>query len=932
MKPLFRLKPQAGGGAGTRASLVGAALARLAPLLGLRLARYEVARSLPLSLLLCLPLLPLLLLLPIAAQAAGNGHEAPFSFDKTPGKLPKSVIPLEYSLLLQPDLEQHMFKGDLTVDIKVIKPVRQIVLNAVDLSIVRATLLGENGVAQALQAKLDPAQETVSFTLAQTLPQILPVGQYRLQLAYRGKITRQPYGLYYDLYPTPSGEKQILATELEPTEARRMLPCWDEPAFRAHFQISIDLPSHFKAYSNTQAAAPEPVPGSNWLRHRFGRTPKMPSYLLVLAAGEFERSVVMQDGVEIGVVTTEGKQGGAPYALSASRRLLRYFNQYFAVPYPLPKLDHIGVPHGFGGAMENWGGIIYTETNLLYEPGKDGPNQQRKIFSVAAHEMAHQWFGNLVTMAWWDNLWLNEGFASWMGSKAMAELNPEWTVALDEHGERDDAMAQDALPQTHAIWQEIKNEAEANDAFDGITYAKGQAFLRMLEQYLGPAEFQQGIRAYLKQHQYSNTTSADLWQALTKASGKPVAPLARAWITQPGFPLISVEQSCRDGVRQIELSQQQFGEAGPGVGKQLWPVPVQFKLGDLPIDTVLLTGKRTQLQRPGCDALLLLDPNDIGFYRVRYAEPLRAKIEQGWAQLPDTARARLLSDSWALVGQGQLPLKHYMAWVARVAQADGNSHPLLWEQVFGVLAEIRAMGRTEAWYPAWQRYWFGLLSPHFERLGWAERADESEQVRQLRANLIGVLATLDQPTFIDEGKQRFLRSLTEKSTMSAALQDALLLLAARHADPAIYDQLKQLQQQAQTTAERSRYYYAMSRVKDPQLAQQTLNLLFDPDLQLLDFSAILQTVAGSEHLDLAWRFVQQHHVKLGKNQTVRDRNRLAPNVLNSASEQRYAEQLDRFAKTQLAPEARADAQRVSEAIRLRVRKKGLLLPQLQSLL
>ncbi len=870
----------------------------------------------------------LLLLTTVPSVALAATSEAPFDFDKTPGKLPKSIIPLEYKLLLVPDLVHHRFKGDLTSTIKVRKPVRKIVMNAVDLTIERATLLSENGISIALHGKTDPAQETMSFELAQDLP----VGQYRLQISYRGIITRQPYGLYYDRYPTPSGEKQILATELQPTEARRILPCWDEPAFRTHFQISIDLPPHFKAYSNTVLQETLAVPGTDTIRHRFGRTPKMPSYLLVLAAGEFERSSVMQDGVDIGLVTTEGKQGGAAYALSASQRLLRYFNQYFDIPYTLPKLDHIAVPHGFGGAMENWGGIIYTESNLLYQPGKDGPGQQRRVFGIVAHEMAHQWFGNLVTMAWWDNLWLNEGFASWMGSRAMAELNPEWTVALDEHSERDDAMQQDALPQTHAIWQEINNEAEANDAFDGITYVKGQAFLRMLEQYLGPKPFQQGMRAYIKQHQYSNTTSADLWQALAKASGKPVAKLARAWVTQPGFPLIGVNQSCHNGMRQIELTQQQFGQPGPGVGRQLWPVPLQLKIGDSPLETVLLTERSTRLQRSGCDALLLLDPNDIGFFRINYAQALHGKIVQDWAQLPDTAKARLLSDGWALVGQGQMPMARYLAVLEKLTQPASHSDPALWRQLFAMLAEVRALGQTEAWYPLWQRHWHGRLLPHFEQLGWQEQEGEGEQARYLRNSLIGELALLDQLAFHAEGKQQFLRTLVPGGKRSAGLQDALLTLAARHADPAIYEKLKQLWQQAQTTAERSRFLQAMSQVKDPQLARQTLTLLFEPDLPPLDFAAILLNVAESEHLDLAWQFVRQHHVKLGERQTVRDRNRLVPNVLASASDARYAEQLERFARAELSPEARADAAHTSASIRQRARKKAQLLPQLQRVL
>lgn len=850
--------------------------------------------------------------------------EVPFSFAKTPGKLPKQVIPLEYSLLVQPDLIQHTFVAELDVKLQVTQPVRQIVMNANELSIKSATLFDAQGVAQVLTPRTNAQDETLTLAL----PKMISLGNYRLFIAYRGKINRQPYGLYYDTYPTASGEKQMLATEMEPTEARRLLPCWDEPVFRARFQLAIDLPANLKAYSNTAIAEQGPAPAGGLQRTRFQMTPKMPSYLLVLAAGELERSSVTQYGVDMGVITTEGKQAGAQYPLQVSGQLLGYYNQYFGLPYSLSKLDHIAVPNGYGGAMENWGGIIYTESALLYDPRKDAASARRGVFGITAHEMAHQWFGNLVTMAWWDNLWLNEGFASWMASKTSAHFNPEWHVWLDEHAGKDVALELDAQQNTHPIQQPVTNESEANDAFDGITYAKGQAFLRMLEQYLGEEVFQNGIRLYLGKHQYANTTSADLWAALQQASGKPVAQLSQSWTTQSGFPLISVNQRCVDGQRQIELTQQQFREQGTP-GPRLWSIPLQLQFGYAAAETIVFNNKSMKLTRPGCDGVLMLDPQDVGFFRVQYSPAMFEQLQVQWSGLPDSMRLKLMSDTWAQVRMGQLPLAKYMALVR---QLGDEPRLAVWEQAFETLSSVNQLGRGQPWYPAWQQYWYQMLAPRFAKLGWTEIAGEPDEQRQLRARFIGMMSELDQPGFVAEGQVLFQRWRKDPASIAVSVQEPLLNLAARHASSATWSQIKTLAVEAMSSSEKARYYTALSLAKDPKLAQQTLSLLLDPKMPGLTFNTLLYSLAGNEHMELAWQFVQKNHVALLAAQTVRDRNKLVPNVLATASDIRFAGEMQAFVKAKLPPEAMLETERTLEGIRIRARRKATLIPQMQQVL
>src|SRR5213082_1058283 len=344
----------------------------------------------------------------------------------------------------------------------------------------------------------------------------------------------------------------FLGTQFEATDARRLFPCWDEPVFRARFHLTAVVPENWMAVSNMPIAGEKKVPGGREVE--FQPTPSMSSYLNVFCAGEFDAIESEVDGVKLRITTTKGKAESARYALEATAQILHYYNEYFGVSYPLPKLDQLAIPGGFGGAMENWGGITYYETALLFDPVNSSAATKQRVYEVIAHEVAHQWFGDLVTMAWWDNLWLNEGFASWMGTKCSDHFNPQWEVWLRSNGKKQRAMETDALSATHSIQQPVKTESEADSAFDEITYLKGQSFLRMLESYLGEEDFRAGIRSYIQAHRLSNSTTADLWNALGESSRKPVTAIAASWTEQPVLPLVlmtSTESS-------VTVSQERF--------------------------------------------------------------------------------------------------------------------------------------------------------------------------------------------------------------------------------------------------------------------------------------------------------------------------------------------------------------------------------------
>src|SRR5437660_1601342 len=454
----------------------------------------------------------------LVAAVTSLHAETPFDFASTPGKLPKQLRPTEYAIWFKPDLKKLTFSGREIVKLNVEQSTRQIILNALDLTVSAAEVDGKAVPKTAIN--FDGKAELLTIAA----PEELAPGEHTLVLKFDGKINQFGRGLFYAKYQEQrtGANRMFLGTQFEATDARRLFPCWDEPVFRARFHLTAVVPENWMAVSNMPIASEKKMARSR--EAEFQLTHAMSSYLNVFCAGEFDAIESEVDGVKLRITTTKAKAESGRYALEATAQILHYYNEYFGVPYPLPKLDQLAIPGGFGGAMENWGGITYYETALLFDPANSSAATKQRVYEVIAHEVDHQWFGDLVTMAWWDNLWLNEGFASWMGTKCTARFNPQWEVWLEKGIPRDparrigiakeQAMEGDARATTHPIQQKVATEAEANSAFDDITYKKGQSFLRMLESFLGEEPFRDGIRRYMQAHKYSNSTTADLWKLL----------------------------------------------------------------------------------------------------------------------------------------------------------------------------------------------------------------------------------------------------------------------------------------------------------------------------------------------------------------------------------------------------------------------------------
>jgi len=871
------------------------------------------------------------------ATAAPVGAEAPFAFATTPGVLPKDIVPVEYALHLRPDIATRSFRGTQTITLDVLRPTRSIVMHALEIEIATATLIGADGRHIALAP---PQSDAATQTIAFALPAPLAPGRYTLEMAWRGKINGAVEGLYLDRQVDAAGEHLTLATDLEPTSARRVLPCWDEPAFRARFHLTVDVGAGVSAYSNMPVASSVPAAGGG-RRVAFAATPPMPSYLLALVVGDLERVDTTVDGISVGAVAGRGKRHRVAYPLAASADLLRYFNEYFAVPYPLPKLDHIAIAGGFPGGMENWGAIVYNESVLLVDPATATAATRQRVHGLIAHEMAHQWFGNLVTMAWWDNLWLNEAFAEWMAINATARAFPEAHLRLRARRAAESAMELDARSTTRPIQQPVTRDSEAESAFDTITYDKGSAFLRMLEAYLGETAFRDGIRAYVQRHRYSNTTSADLWAALAAASGKPVAELAADWTTQPGFPLLDVDAQCERGRRRIVVGQAPFradddsasATAGMGTGNRTaagerrWNVPVQLgTLGAGAGDYLLLRETSADLVRDDdCAAPLVADADNVGFFRVRYAAPLFDALATRWPALPDGARLKLLADTSALVRADQAPLARWLALVERI---DDEPRLAIWDQLLADLERFDRLGVGEAARPAFHRFAVGLVAPRFAGLGWDERAGEPDEARQLRARLAATLSRYGDEATIAEGQRRFARWVAEPASLAPSLVNAVAEIAGRHADVATYESLRTLARRAPTSEERFRAYRAMATARDPALAALTVELALDRDVPQIIRHELLASVARWDHLELAWTYAREHADALLADMKLFDGGRAFAAIVATSASAATADELEAFARARLPADALVDVRRGEDEIRTRAALKARLWPEL----
>ena len=600
-------------------------------------------------------------------------------------KLPTTVRPTLYTLTLEPDLDSFTFDGSETIAIQVDEPTSDIRMNSAEIAIRSATLtLPDGSERQPDSISFDEEKETVSFDFTDAIPP----GTAHLTIEFTGELNDKLRGFYRSSYTDAEGDQRWMATtQFESTDARRAFPCWDEPAVKAAFDITLVVPSELEAVSNTEPVSITDTGDGKKIVH-YAQTPVMSTYLLAFIVGDLacvqDRT---RDGVLMRVWATRGNEAKGQFALETSMALLDYFHDYFGVPYPLSKLDHIAIPDFAAGAMENWGAITYREVALLVDPVESSAGTREIVAAIISHEMAHQWFGDLVTMEWWDDLWLNESFASWMGDKAVDYLHPEWEMWTQflTH-DTGSALNLDGLRNSHPIEQPVNNPAEIGELFDAISYSKGGSVLRMLEHYLGEDAFRAGLRIYIQRHQYANARTRDLWNALGEASGQPVAEIMDSWTSQTGYPVLDVSVNRSGDSIEVGLSQSRFlydeildqDEEPDGT---IWKAPVTARTASNaePARALMETADFGLTLQPASygsgDEWIKVNPDQSGFFRVQYPDEEIERLKAPIASLTLPARDRLglQSDAYALAKAGRIPASAYLNLVEAYSNENDPS-------------------------------------------------------------------------------------------------------------------------------------------------------------------------------------------------------------------------------------------------------------------
>lgn len=833
------------------------------------------------------------------------------------GHLPKTVIPLQYDISVVPDLKSMRIAGSETIAIEVRKPVSTIVVNAAQTAIRSARLDG----TPASRIRVDERAQTVTMTF----PHAASIGRHVLAISYMATVQTSAQGLFRQQYRDQNGKMaEMIGTQMESTDARRMFPGWDEPAFRARFHLTATVPASWTAVSNMPVAKTVALGATK--RVTFETTPPMSTYLVVLCAGDFDSVSGSAAGTRITVYGTKGKAAQLAYARDSLERLIPYFDRYYGVKYPLPKLDLIAIPGGFDGAMENWGGMTFQESTVLYDPKAESPVAKRDIFDIIAHETSHQWNGDYVTMAWWDGLWLNEGFATWMEAKATAENNPSWDWWLGFDNATDGAMFSDARKTIHPIQMPVHNDTQAAEVFDEISYQKAGAFLRMLEAYLGPQTFRRGFHDYLVANAYGNTQPADLWSALAKVSHKDVARIADAWINKPGFPVVDVRSSCRNGARVLQLTQRRYSADGTK-DATVWEIPMHVETAPGTAVSVLMSTRSARLSAGSCAQPLVLNGDGLGYYRVQYDARQRALQQRRFRSLSAADRINLLDDSWAFAEDGKARLAEYLAYV-NADRGDTDTHVI--SAVLGNLQVMQGMERGTSGEGAFNAYLRGYLRPLLSQLGgWDVKTTDSERT-QLRMEVISLLAFAgDKPT-IAQAQKRFTAFLADPSSLQPPLKSVVLGIAGRYSDAQTYAQILKLGMGARSSIEMEQYFGALFAAKDEQLAQQNLQMALHLPPQFASFAPYIVLSVGQDHPRLAWEFLQKNRQQLFGSLSAFERTGAVSGIAASFWRGVPASQIDAFLKANVPAEAGSEIAKAMEGVHLNLQHRARLLPQIDA--
>lgn len=775
-------------------------------------------------------------------------------------RLPATVVPERYDLTLEPDLERGVFTGEETVVVTVREPVREVVLNAAELEITGVRARDAAGQTLEGTARLDPATERAHLEF----PETLAPGSWRLYLTFRGVLNDRLRGFYRSTYRDDEGRPHPVAvTQFEAVDARRAFPCWDEPARKAVFGVTLVVPEGFAAVSNTRVVEERPAgPGRRAVR--FADTIPMSTYLVAFVVGELEATdPVLVGRTPLRVWCVPGKRDLAGFAREAGAFCLRFFEDYYGLPYPGDKLDLLAIPDFAAGAMENLGAITFRETALLVDPAQASHAELERVADVVAHEVAHMWFGDLVTMAWWNGIWLNEAFATFMEMLAVDAWKPEWRRWTTFAVSRAAAFQVDGLLASRPIEFPVEAPRDCEAMFDVLTYEKGASVLRMLEQYLGPERFRAGVRLYLQRYPYGNAETTDLWRALGDATGEPIPEVMDGWIFRPGYPLLTVS-SDGDGLR---LAQRRFTylEREPAA-EEVWRIPVTIRAnpgGEEVVERRILLDERTErVPLGGPVGWAVVNAGGHGFYRVQYAPGLLQRLLEARDRLDPVERFALVSDAFALAQAGLEDVATFLDLTARFRdETDRN----VWLALLGAFGYLHRVVEDSS-RPALAALVRDRVGPAARRLGWEPRPDEDELTRQLRGDLLRALGTLgDDPEVQTEARRRHAAAVAGEAALDPNVLAAAIAVVAHAGGDAEYQDFVARYRQARTPQEEQRYLYALAAFRPPPLVRATLERTLGDEVRTQDAPYLVRALLWSvDARGQAWEFVRTRWAEMAR--------------------------------------------------------------------
>ena len=766
-------------------------------------------------------------------------------------RLPRNVIPSHYALWFAPDLDKETFRGRETIRVDLTTPARTITLHAAEIVFTEVSI-SAGGRIQAARVAIDAHTETAALTVSEEMP----AGPAEIRIAYTGLLNDKLRGFYLS---RANGRKYAI-TQMEATDARRAFPSFDEPDVKATFDISLTIDANDTAISNGAPVSdvPGPEPGTHTVT--FARTPRMPTYLVAMIVGDFVCQSGAAGGTTVRVCSTPDKRALAHFALEAAEQQLAFYNDYSGIKYAFGKLDLIGVPDFAAGAMENAGAITFRDQLLLIEPERASLGTQKRVAFVVSHEIAHQWFGDLVTMKWWNDIWLNEGFATWMEHKPVARWRPDWKVELDDAQDTQSALAIDALRTTRPIRISAETPDEINEVFDGIAYEKTAGVLRMLESFVGADRFRKGVASYLKKYAFSNAAGEDFWNEMTRVTGRPIDRILKTYVEQPGAPVITVQTQCVGRDTSLTLAQQRFAGSPDGAAAgapQLWSVPVCFKAHGNQTRCEVLDRPRQTFRVPGCGPIFA-NADARGYYFTEYPPETVRTLASAAGTLEPAERISLLGDEWWMVRAGRHDIGVYLDLAAAFST---DQTPAVLDAVAGrlrVTGEEFVPSAAQDQYQRWIRDRFGSALRTVGMPGSRTDTDEQQSRRAELLELVGI--TGNDATIQQQARGLAQDYMRDPASVSATLAPSVLRVAAASGDVALYDAyVARMQTLAATPDEYYRFFSALSSFRDPALTERTLAFALSPQVRTQDVGGLIAGVMSQPwSRDASWSFVKTH--------------------------------------------------------------------------